>query len=95
MSPTAKFNSLVAGVTVFVMFWAVSFLVPLLMRTGVDYPILLSIAALVASTGVYRLLSMSVRWLMERVELVRSLVLVGSVAIPAIFGTWLSTSHKI
>ncbi|WP_295749355.1 hypothetical protein [Undibacterium sp.] len=75
MSPTAKFNALLASVTVMLMFFVVAYLAPIMRTAGVDYPALLSIAALVTSAGVYRLLTLGLRWLMERIELLRGLVL--------------------
>jgi hypothetical protein len=75
MSPTAKFNALLASTTVFIMFMAVGYVSPFLTHAGVDHPVILSFAALISSAGVYRLLAIALRWLMERFEPLRALVL--------------------
>lgn len=75
MSPTAKFNSLLAGATVFIMYFLVTLVAPLLQAAGVTFPLLLPVGAFVTSVGVYRLLTMALRWLMEKVEKIRELVL--------------------
>src|SRR6266487_4548819 len=75
MSPVAKFNALLASVTVSMMFLAIAYVAPLLTKTGVDYPAFLSVAALITSAGVYRLLSLAIRWLMDRIEPLRGLIL--------------------
>jgi hypothetical protein len=85
MSPAAKFNALLASTTVLVMFFLIAYTVPHLQAAGVHYPIFLSIAALVTSAGIYRLFSLSLRWLMERSDLTRALVL----GAHYMHGTWI------
>lgn len=75
MSPTAKFNAILASFTVFIMFLLIVYIRPLLVKGGADYPALLSLAALVTSAGLYRLLTLALRWLMERIEYLRQVVL--------------------
>ncbi len=75
MTPAAKFNALLASATVFVMFFAVAYVAPQLKGADIDSPILVSIGALITSAGIYRLLAIAMRGLMERIEFLRSLVL--------------------
>src|SRR5947208_1333487 len=85
MSPTAKFSAVLVSTTVFVMFLLIAYAGPLLTRGGIDYPIFLAISALVTSAGLYRLLALGLRWLMERWEWLRSVVLGPSY----MHGTWI------
>jgi hypothetical protein len=73
MTPAAKFNALISSVTVFLMFWLVVFVGPRL--TTATSAVLVAVGALVGSAGAYRLLVLLVRWVMERVEVIRALVL--------------------
>jgi hypothetical protein len=57
------------------MFLLVGWAAPRLEELGVNYPIALAMSGLVLSAGVYRLLSLGVRWLMERSTRVSKLVL--------------------
>lgn len=75
MSPSAKFNTLIAGATVFIMFWLIAYIAPLLKAIGTDSPILLSLGALVSTAGIYTTLSLGIRWSMDRSERVRAAVL--------------------
>lgn len=75
MSPSAQFNAILAGSTVLVMYFLVTYVGPLLKSASSDYPFLLPIAAFLTSVGVYRLLTMGFRWLMERWEWLRKLAL--------------------
>jgi len=85
MSPAAKFNTLLAGTTVFIMFWLVAYVAPLLKTAGADNPLLLSAGALVTTAGIYRILSLGIRWLMERSDWVRAKVL----GAHYMHGTWI------
>ena len=66
MSPSAKFNALLSSATVFAMFLLVLYGVPFLKGLGAGHPLIISVSGLVLSAGVYRLLSLVLRWLMER-----------------------------
>lgn len=66
MSPSAKFNSILASTTVFIMFLVVQYGVPHLKILGMQYPFATSLTGLALSAGVYGFLSMGLRWLMER-----------------------------
>lgn len=92
MTPAAKFNALVASTTVFIMFWLVAYAAPALKHAGIGNPALLSVGALITSAGIYRLLSLGVRWLMERCDFVRSKVL----GAHYMHGTWIGyfIGHK-
>lgn len=85
MSPTAKFNALLAGATVFLMFWLVAYIAPGFEAAGLNYPLLLSGAALITSAGLYRILTIALRWLMERSDYVCSFVL----GAHYMHGTWI------
>lgn len=89
MSPSAKFNGLLASATVTIMFFLVIYGTPRLNALGVDYPFALSIAALVSSAGLYRLLSLGLRWLMERWEWLKAIVL----GPHYMHGTWIGWFH--
>lgn len=67
------------------MFLAIAYVAPRLKQYGIDYPLALSLAALVASAGVYRLLSLSLRWLMVRSTRVNRQVL----GAHYMHGTWI------
>lgn len=75
MSPSAKFNGLLASATVTIMFFLVIYVTPRLSVLGVDSPLLLTIGALISSAGLYRILSLGMRWLMERWEWLKGIVL--------------------
>ncbi|PWF23956.1 hypothetical protein [Corticimicrobacter populi] len=75
MSPAAKFNALLCGLTVSLMFLLVAWASPRLAALGADNPIALSASGLVLSAGVYRLLTIGVRWVMERSTTAAKLVL--------------------
>lgn len=75
MTPTAKFNALLSGLTVFLMFWLVTILAPLLKSVPWYSTVMASLAALLSSVGFFRLLSMCLRCLMSKSHKVRKLVL--------------------
>jgi hypothetical protein len=75
MPPTARLAALLASVTVLVMFFAIVYGVPLLRDAGVTHPALLSVASLLASAGVYRLLLLAASFAANRIEWIRSLIL--------------------
>lgn len=66
MSPSAKFNALLASFTVTIMFVLIARLAPEVAKLNGLVPFALTIAAFFSSAGLYRLLSLGVRWLMER-----------------------------
>jgi hypothetical protein len=85
MTPSEKFHALLAGTTVFIMFWFVVYVAPLLKSFGAGNLFLLSVSALVVTAGFYRILFIIIRWLMARNTRVRSMVL-GS---HYLHGTWI------
>ena len=87
MTPTAKFNALIASTTVFLMFWIVAYAVPALKAANVGSPLWVSLGALLASAGIYRVLSLGIRWLMERWEFARQLAL----GAHYMHGTWVGS----
>lgn len=66
------------------MYFMVTYLGPLLRDAGVTFPLLLPVGAFLTSVGVYRLLTMALRWLMGKFECIRALVLGPSY----VNGTW-------
>lgn len=75
MSPSTKFNALIASTTVSLMcFWATK-ITPSVQQIGAEHGWASSVAGLLVSAGVYRFLALGVRWAMERSNLVRSFVL--------------------
>lgn len=89
MSPSAKFNGLLASITVTIMFSLVIYGVPRLNALGLDHPLALSVAALLSSAGLYRILSLGLRWLMERWEWLKAKVL----GPHYMHGTWIGWFH--
>jgi uncharacterized membrane protein (Fun14 family) len=89
MKPAEKFNALLVGVTVFVMFWLVTYLVPTLKNIGSEYSFFAAVGALLASVGLYRVLGLVIRSAMKRSEKVRKFVL-GS---HFVHGTWIGWFH--
>lgn len=85
MNPTEKFNTLLVGTTVSIMFLVIVSLSPDLHTAGVRHPILGFIAGLLLSAGAYRLLAIVLRWLMKRSSHTLSLVLGPSY----MGGTWI------
>lgn len=75
MTPAAKFNALLTGLTVFVMFWLVTILVPLLRSIPWYSQVMASLATLMGSVGFFRLLSVGLRWWMSKSHNVRKFVL--------------------
>jgi hypothetical protein len=75
MAPSAKLNALIAGSTVFIMFWAVAVVAPFLKDLSVAWTILGSGVSLILSAGIYRMLSLAIRWLAEKSECVNAVVL--------------------
>ena len=75
MSPSEKFYGLLASVTVTIMFFLVINLTNLINSAAIDYPWLLSVGALISSAGMYRILSLGIRWLMERWGWLKGLIL--------------------
>lgn len=66
MSPATKFNAFLSSATVSLMFLLVAWAAPKLEPLGMQYPIALAISGLALSAGVYRVLVLGIRWLMER-----------------------------
>lgn len=62
MSPAARFHATISTITIFVMFWLMTYLLPIL-KTHTS---LTAIGALVGSVGIYRLLAFGVGWLLLR-----------------------------
>jgi hypothetical protein len=85
MSPVAKFNALLASTTVSIMFIVVVYLAPQVHGAGRYAPVLGLIGGFLLSAGAYSLLSIALRWLMERSHFVRALVLGPSY----MHGTWI------
>ena len=85
MSPAAKFNTMVASVTVLLMFWVIAYAAPALKEAGVTSPVVLSLGALVSSSGIYRLLTLGVAHLMSRWDCARRFVL----GAHYMHGTWI------
>jgi len=85
MSPAAKFNALLASVVVTAMFVLIARLAPMLSTLGLPYQFTLPLIALLTSAGLYRLLALGVRWLMERSPWVSRKVL----GAHYIHGTWI------
>jgi hypothetical protein len=85
MTPSTKFNSLIASITVSMMFPSVAFLIPLLKKAGVGHPALLAAAGLLASAGAYAALAVALRWLMDRSRHARAIVL----GPHYVHGTWI------
>lgn len=75
MTPAAKFNAILTGLTVFVMFWLVTGLAPLLKGITWYSATMVSIATLLSSAGFFRLLSMGLGWFMSKSHKVRKFVL--------------------
>jgi hypothetical protein len=75
MSPAAKFNALLASITVSVMFFLVAYAAPHLQVLSTSYHLVLSVAALTTSAGLYRGLSIALRWAMERSQWLNEKVL--------------------
>lgn len=85
MSPAAKFNALLASITVMIMFSLIVYGAPSLHQLGGTYPVALTAGALVASAGLYRLMSLALRWLMERWQWLNKRIL----GAHYMHGTWL------
>lgn len=66
MSPAAKFNAHLSSITVLIMFLLVAWAAPKLEPLGIQHPVALAISGLALSAGVYRILALGIRWLMER-----------------------------
>lgn len=75
MKPATKYNALLTGFTVFVMFWLLSHIVPLLKDLKWQQASALSLAALLGSAGFFRLLTLALGWLMSKSHRVRKFVL--------------------
>ncbi|MFK3736435.1 hypothetical protein [Massilia sp. TN1-12] len=74
MSPSTKLNALIASTTVSLMYAAIS-AVSRIEPGWSDNALVSAAVGLLLSAGVYRLLTVAIRWLMERNERVRALVL--------------------
>ena len=85
MSPAAKFNTLLASTTVTIMYFLLVNGASLLQQLSGTYSAALAVGALVASAGLYRLMSVGMRWLMERWQWLNEKVLGASY----MHGTWL------
>jgi hypothetical protein len=84
MNPAAKFHGLIATMTIFVMFWAITYAVPAI-KFAANTPLLSGFATIVASVGIYRLLAVGLEWLFRRVLLVRRWIFGPSF----MHGTWI------
>lgn len=93
MSPAARFHALVSTLTIFVMFWLITYAVPKLLiyanpilTTGGRANALVSGAfTLLGSVGTYRLLAWGLAWLLHRWLKVRSWIFGPSF----LHGTWI------
>lgn len=85
MSPYDRFNSLLVGVTVVAMVIAIGYIAPLIRDAETGYKIAAPLVGLLTSAGIYRLLSLGVRWLLERFEPLRQYVLGPNY----VHGTWI------
>ncbi|WP_416244050.1 hypothetical protein ACLSSQ_05880 [Azospira sp. APE16] len=85
MTPSAKFNALLASVTVTIMFVLVAYVAPEATSLSGVIPFALSFAALISSAGLYRLLSIAIRWLMERWDWLHGVIL----GPHYVHGTWI------
>lgn len=65
VSPAAKFNAILASVVVSFMFLGIAQIAPMLKTLGLPYQFTLPLVGLLTSAGLYRLLALGVRWLME------------------------------
>lgn len=84
MSPAARFNALVASLTVVAMFFAITQLVPYVSGFVTDNREASSLVALLTSVGIYRLLATILAWLLGRLVFVKRLVFGPSF----VHGTW-------
>lgn len=75
MTPAVKFNALLTGFTVFLMYWLVTMLAPLIKTVSWYSTTMISIAALLSSAGFFRLLSLGLSWLMAKSHKIRKFVL--------------------
>lgn len=75
MSPAAKFNALLSSTTVAIMFLLVAWAAPKLESLSTQHPVALVISGLALSAGVYRVLALGIRWLMERSTWISKMVL--------------------
>jgi hypothetical protein len=66
MSPASKFNALLSSATVSIMFLLVVWAAPWIESLSAEHPFSLMISGLALSAGVYRVLALGIRWLMER-----------------------------
>lgn len=89
MQAITRFYALVTGLTVFVMFWVISSVGPLLDKGSGIHPLIASAGALAGSVGVYRLLALGFTWVLARSVLVRSWVF-GPLFL---HGTWVGYFH--
>ncbi|WP_139832605.1 hypothetical protein [Pseudomonas sp. B26(2017)] len=89
MSPTAKFNGLLATITVTAMFLLISYGVPYLNQMSLNYPLALTGAAVVSSAGLYRILSLGMSWCMGRSERLKGFIL----GPYYMHGTWVGCFH--
>lgn len=75
MTPSAKFNTLLTGATVFTMYWIVAFVAPFLKDIKWAAAVMLSTVALLTSAGFFRLLTLLLRSFMENSVRIRRFVL--------------------
>ncbi|MET4577408.1 hypothetical protein [Ottowia thiooxydans] len=85
MTPSAKFNALLASATVTIMFVLIVYVAPEAMKLSGVMPFALSVTALITSAGLYSLLSLVIRWLMERWDLLHGVIL----SAHYLHGTWI------
>src|SRR5436305_13060175 len=90
MSPAAKFNALLASTTVSIMFFLLVYGAPRLQQVSATYSVALTAGALVASAGLYRLMSLALRWLMERWQWLNERIL----GAHYMHGTWLRSEER-
>ena len=75
MTPSAKYNTLLTGFTVFLMFWLVTLVAPLIKGVTWYSTAMISLATLLSSAGFFRLLSLGLNLLMSKSHKVRQFVL--------------------
>jgi hypothetical protein len=62
MNPSARFHGTISTMTIFIMFWAISYLAP----TLAAYPAMTAAGGLLGSIAVYRLLALGLAWILDR-----------------------------
>lgn len=85
MRPAARLNSLLASLTVIAMFFLITQVAPRLSALAVKWQYLSAVAAMLTSASVYRLLSVGIRWLLDRSPRVKKLIF----GAEFVHGTWI------